>query len=188
MALGGALLLAACGYIPGEWTPPAGFLGRQVNPRPDVPPVTYSGGLHGELIGGSDQSPVPTELVDSVVGSELRRWLSPADRMALAEASQQAAVAERNTKIAWGQQPAPPTATDQNAPSVDGAAPAAPAPPGVGGWASPISDPYRASHGELCRDVRQALTRPDDVVVQAVSLCREETGLGGTVWLAAHWP
>jgi hypothetical protein len=177
VALGGTLLLAACGYIPGEWTPPAGFLGRQINPRPEPVALDPNGGLHGELIAGSDQSPVPKEMVDSVVGSELRRWLSPADRWALAEASQQAAVAERNAKIAWGQQPAP----------ADGAAPA-PAAPIVGGWAAPISDPYRSPHGEMCRNVRQALTRADDVVVQAVSLCREETGLGGTLWVSAHWP
>ncbi|HEV3177900.1 MAG TPA: hypothetical protein VGZ72_18035 [Stellaceae bacterium] len=169
MALGGALVLAACGWVPGEWTPPAGFLGRQVNARPAPVPLTESGGLHGELIGGSDQSPVPVELVDSVVGSELRRWLSPPERAALAEASQHAVVAERNAKIAWAAQPP------------DGAA-------GVAGWASPISDPYRASHGAMCRDVRQALTRADDVIVQSVSLCREETGLGGTVWTVAHWP
>jgi len=185
LALGGAaLLLSACGWT-GEWTPPAGFLGRQINPQPVAPPVTNTGGLHGDLIGGSDQSPVPVELVDSVVGSELRRWLSPADRLALAEASQQAAVAERNTKIAWGQQPAPPPDADQGA---SNAPPPAPPAPSVGGWAVPISDPYRASHGALCRDVRQALTRADDVVVQAVSLCREELALGGTVWVAAHWP
>jgi len=54
--------------------------------------------------------------------------------------------------------------------------------------ATPISDPYRAGYGALCRDVRQALTRADDIVVQAVSLCREESGLGGTLWVAAHWP
>lgn len=187
MALGGTLLVAACGYIPGEWTPPAGFLGRQINPRPATPPVTDAGGLHGDIIGGNTQSPVPVELADSVVGSELRRWLSPADRMAVAEASQQAAVAERNAKIAWGQQPAPPPNADQGAPS--GAAPPAPPPsPSIGGWAAPISDPYRTSHGDLCRDVRQALTRADDVVVQTVSLCREEIALGGTVWVAAHWP
>lgn len=185
MALGGTLLLAACGYIPGEWTPPAGFLGRQINPRPDAPQVTNAGGLHGELISGSTQSPVPVELVDSVVGSELRRWLSPTDRLALAEASQQAAVAQRNTRIAWGQQPPPPPAgADQSAPG------ATPAPPGptVGGWAVAISDPYRASHGALCRDIRQALTRADDVLVQSVSLCREEIALGGSVWVAPHWP
>src|SRR5579872_2830650 len=40
LALGGTLLLAACGYIPGEWTPPAGFLGRQVNPRPEPVALT----------------------------------------------------------------------------------------------------------------------------------------------------
>jgi hypothetical protein len=186
LALGGAaLLLAACGYIPGEWTPPQGFLGRQINPRPDAPAVNNAGGLHGEIIGGNEQSPVPVELVDSVVGSELRRWLSPGDRLALAEASQQAAIAERNTKIAWGGPPAPPPDAPQGASSAP--PPALPA-PSVGGWAAPISDPYRASHGALCRDVRQALTRADDVVVQAVSLCREGTGLGGTVWVAAHWP
>jgi len=144
--------------------------------------VTGSGGLHGELIGGSDQSPVPVELVDSVVGSELRRWLSPADRAALAEASQQAAVAERNTKIAWGTQPPP--AGAQGASGTDDSAGA----PGVAGWAAPISDPYRTTHGAMCRDVRQALTRADDVIVQSVSLCREETGLGGSVWTVAHWP
>jgi hypothetical protein len=105
------------------------------------------------------------------VGLGRRRWLSPTDRAALADASQQAAVAARNTKIAWS---APPTAAV-------GAT-------GVTGWAAPISDPYRASHGALCRDVRQALTRADDVIVQSVSLCREETGLGGSVWVAAHWP
>jgi surface antigen len=187
LALGSTLLLTACGYIPSNWMPPAGFLGRQVNPRPDAPQTTNSGGLHGELIGGSDQSPVPHELADAVVGSELRRWLSPADRMALAEASQQAAVAERNTKIAWGQQAARPSDAEQKPPSDDGATPA-PLTSAVGGWAAPISDPYRAGHGALCRDVRQALTRADDDVVQAVTLCREETGLGGTVWVAAHWP
>ncbi len=183
------LLLSACGYIPSDWVPTAGFLGRQVNPRPDAPTVTNSGGLHGELIGGSNQSPVPKELVDSVVGSELRLWLSPSDRLALAEASQQAAVAERNVKVAWGQQPAPPPDDGQKTPSGDGAAaPAAPTAPAVGGWAAAITDPYRASHGAICRDVRQALTRADDVVVQSVSLCREEMQLGGTVWVAAHWP
>lgn len=184
MALGGTLLLAACGYIPGEWTPPAGFLGRQVNPRPEPVALTDSGGLHGELIAGDDQSPVPVELVDSVVGSELRRWLSPADRAALAEASQHAAVAERNAKIAWGQQPPPPD-TDQSAAS--GAA-APPPNPAVGGWAAPISDPYRAPHGELCRNVRQALARADDVVVQSVSLCREDIAVGGSIWALARWP
>jgi surface antigen len=161
--------LAACGWTPGEWTPSSGFLGRQVNPRPAPVTLTASGGLHGELVAGSDQSPVPVELVDAVVGTELRRWLSPPERAALAEASQHAAIAERNAKVAWAAQPP------------DGAA-------GVVGWASPISDPYRASHGAICRDVRQALTRADDAIVQSVSLCREETGLGGTIWSAAHWP
>ena len=131
--------------------------------------MTASGGLHGELIAGSDQSPVPVELVDAVVGAELRRWLSPPERAALAEASQHAAIAERNAKVAWTTQPP------------DGAA-------GVAGWASPISDPYRAGHGAICRNVRQALTRADDAIVQSVSLCREETGLGGAIWIAAHWP
>ena len=131
--------------------------------------LTENGGWHGELIAGSDQSPVPAELVDAVVGSELRRWLSPPERAALAEASQHAAVAERNAKVAWGTQPP------------DGAA-------GPAGWASPISDPYRAAHGALCRDVRQALARPDDAIVQTVSLCREQIALGGSVWTLAHWP
>jgi len=169
LALGGTLLLTACGWVPGEWTPPAGFLGRQVNPFPDAAVLTESGGLHGQLVGGSDQLPVPVELVDSVIGSELRRWLSPAERAALAEASQHAVIAERNAKIAWKATPA------------DGAS-------GKTGWASPVSDPYRASHDALCREVRQALTRADDVIVQSVSLCREEIALGGSVWTLAHWP
>src|SRR5207244_710925 len=130
VALGGALLLAACGWTPGEWTPSAGFLGRQVNPRPEPVTLTASGGLHGELIAGNDQSPVPVELVDAVVGTELRRWLSPPERAALAEASQHAAVAESNAKVDWAAQP----------------------PDGAAGWASPISDPYRAGHGAICRD------------------------------------
>lgn len=131
--------------------------------------MTRTGGLHGALIAGSDQSPVPVELVDSVVGSELRRWLSPPERAALAEASQHAAVAERDAKITWAAQ------------ASDGAA-------GVAGWASAISDPYRTSHGGICREVRQALARADDVIVQAVSLCREEMELGGSVWTVARWP
>ena len=181
-------MVAGCGYVPHEWTewvPPAGFLGRQVNPPPPPVTLTESGGLHNELIAGSDQSPVPKELADSVVGGELRPWLSPPDRLALAEASQHAAVAERNAKIAWGLQPAPPPA--DASPAAPVAATAAPAPV-AGGWASPISDPYRAPHGELCRNIRQALTRADDVVVQTVSLCREDLALGGSVWVAAHWP
>jgi surface antigen len=170
LAIGGALSLAACGWIPGEWTPPtAGFLGRQIHPRPEPVAITENGGLHGEMIAGSDQSPVPAELVDAVVGGELRRWLSAAERAALAEASQHAAVAERNAKVAWETQPP------------DGAARAA-------GWTSPVSDPYRATHGALCREVRQALARADDIVVQTVSLCREEIALGGAVWTLAHWP
>jgi len=131
--------------------------------------VTRTGGLHGEVIAGSDRSPVPVELIDSVVGSELQRWLSPPGRAALAEASQHAAVAERDAKIAWTAQPP------------DGTA-------GIAGWASPVSDPYRASHGALCREVRQALARADDVIVQTVSLCREEAELDGSVWTVAHWP
>jgi hypothetical protein len=172
LALAGTLALAACGWTPSDWTPPAGFIGRQVNPRPEPAAVTATGGLHGELIGGTDQSPVPVELVDSVVGSELKHWLAPPERAALAEASQQAAVAERNAKIAWGgAQPDSPPGTA-----------------GAGGWAAAISDPYRAAHGLMCRDVRQALTRAEETVVQSVSLCREEIALGGTVWMIAHWP
>jgi surface antigen len=170
LAIGGMLSLAACGWIPDEWTPPrAGFPGRQLHPPPAPVVIAENGGLRGEVIAGSDRSPVPAELVDAVVGGELRRWLSPAERAALAEASQHAAVAERNAKIAWGTQPP------------DGAA-------GVAGWASPVSDPYRATHGALCREVRQALARADDVVVETVSLCREEIALGGSVWRLAHWP
>ncbi len=185
MALGATLALSACGYVPEDWVPPAGFLGREINPPPPPVVLTQSGGLHGELIAGSDQSPVPKELVDSVVGSELRRWLSPEDRLALAEASQQAAVAERNAKVAWGAQPAPPPPEpDQSAPGPAGPAAA----PGAAGWAAAISDPYRAPHGELCRNVRQALTRADDVIVQAVSLCREDLAIGGSIWALAQWP
>jgi surface antigen len=170
LALGGALCLAACGLVPEDWRPPpAGFLGRQFDPGPPPVTVTNTGGLYGEVIAGSDQSPVPAELVDAVIGGELRRWLSPADRAALAEASQHAAVAERNTKVAW--QARPPNSAA-----------------GVAGWASPVSDPYRATHGALCREVRQALARADDVIVQTVSLCREEIALGGSVWTLAHWP
>ena len=162
-------MLTACGWVPGEWTPPAGFLGRQVNPRPDPVPVAENSGLHGALIAGSDRSPVPAELVDTTVGGELRRWLAPPERAALAEASQRAVAAERNTQVAWAVQ------------EPDGGAAA-------GGWAAPISDPYRASHGALCRDVRQALARADEVIVQTVSLCREEIALGGSIWTVAHWP
>jgi surface antigen len=162
-------MLTACGWVPGEWTPPAGFLGRQVNPRPDPVPVAENAGLHGALIAGSDRSPVPAELVDATVGGELRRWLAPPERAALAEASQRAVAAERNTQVAWA------------VPQPDGGAAAA-------GWVAPISDPYRASHGALCRDVRQALTRADEVIVQTVSLCREEIALGGSIWTIAHWP
>jgi surface antigen len=170
LALGGSLWLTACGLVPEDWTPPApGFLGRQVNPRPAPVVVTKTGGLHGVVIAGSDQSPVPAELVDAVVGGELRRWLSPAERAALAEASQHAAVVERNTKVAWEIQP-PNGAAD------------------VAGWASPVSDPYRATHGALCREIRQALARANDVIVQTVNLCREEIALGGSVWTLAHWP
>jgi hypothetical protein len=169
LALGSGLWLTACGWIPQEWTPSAALLGRQVSARPEPVVLSESGWLHGEVIAGVDPSPVPAELVDSVVGSELRHWLAPAERAALAEAAQQAAVAERNAKIPW------------KGPPPSGAA-------GAAGWASPISDPYRARHGALCREIRQALTRSDDVIVQSVSLCREEIALGGSVWTLAHWP
>lgn len=162
-------MAAACGLTPSDWMPSPGFLGRQVNPRPAPPPTTETGGLHGVLIGGGDPAPLPAELADAAVGDELRRWLTPAARQALAEASQTAATEERNTRVAWTEK------------QPDGT-------PSATGWAMPVSDAYRASHGAICRDVRQALTREDDALVQLVSLCREEAAVGGFVWTQPHWP
>jgi hypothetical protein len=167
-------MASACGVTvsdlaPRNWMPPPGFLGRQINPRPEPAPVTETGGMHGVLVGGGDLSPVPTELADAAVADELRRWLSPGARQALAEASQIAATGERNGRVAWAEKK-PGGAESQS------------------GWAMPISDPYRASHGALCRDVRQALTRDEDALVQLVSLCREEVAVGGYIWTRPHWP
>jgi hypothetical protein len=167
-----ALLLlpvAACGL---PYADP-GFIGRRLDHGPTPAPVTETGGAHGALLSGGTEPVLSATAADRAVGPELARWMKPAERRALAEASQHAAVAERNSKLDWS----------------SAAAPAVPdAAVGASGWVMPVSDPYRSQHGVICRDLRQELNRPDQPLMQAVSLCREEMPGGVAVWTLPHFP
>lgn len=148
---------------------PPGFAGREVRAAAAPQATTEDGGPNGALIGAGREIHVPADLVDSTVGAEIGRWLSAPERQVLADASQKAITGVRNTKLAW-------TAT---APGGDVTAE---------GWIAPVSDPYRSVHGQICRDVRQALVRNDQAMAQELSLCREELVGGAAVWTIPHWP
>jgi len=112
---------------------------------------------------------LPAARADEVVDPPLARSLQPKARLALAQASQQAAIAERNSRVEWAI--ASPTGTVASQ-----------------GWVMPVSDPYRSEHGLICRDLRQAVARPEGDVIEAVSLCREETAGGLAIWIRGHFP
>jgi len=112
---------------------------------------------------------IPAARADEAVGPPLVHSLQPKERLALAEASQQAAIAERNSRVEWST--TPPECKC-----------------GASGWVMPVSDPYRSRHGLICRDLRQAVTRPQGPRVEAVSLCREEIAGGLAIWTIEHFP
>jgi surface antigen len=171
--LAAPLLLAACDSMK-EWAQewravPPGVGGRELRAAAPPQSLNDNGGASGALIGGGREIHVPADLVNNSVGSEIGRWLSLPERQALADASQKAATGVRNTRLAWS----------ATAPTGDVTAE---------GWIAPVSDPYRSSHGQICRDVRQALVRNEQAMAQELSLCREELVSGATVWTIPHWP
>jgi len=171
--LAAPLLLAACDSMK-EWAQewravPPGVGGRELRAAAPPQSLNDNGGASGALIGSGREIHVPADLVNSSVGAEIGRWLSVPERQALADASQKAATGVRNTRLAWS----------ATAPSGDVTAE---------GWIAPVSDPYRSSHGQICRDVRQALVRNDQAMAQELSLCREELVSGAAIWTIPHWP
>jgi hypothetical protein len=165
-ALASLLLLAACDDIK---APEPGYLGARLDRGPAPVTVTETGGYHGNLLTAGVEPLIPPTRADQAVGAQLAHSMKPAERVVLAEVSQQAAVAERLTKLDW------------QATSSSGEVSAS-------GWAMPVSDPYLSSHGLVCRDLRQALSQPDGLKVEAVSLCREELAGGLAVWTLEHFP
>jgi len=167
-ALSTALLAAACGWNPRS------LIGGMTGPLPAPAPIDMDGGIHGALIGGEDlPASLPPALADAAIAPGIKSRLEPFERLALAEASQQAATAKRGQRISWPAT-APAAVAETQAPDA--------------GWVAAVSDPYLSSHGLLCRDLRQALVRGEESTVAAVSLCREDAGGGAHVWVAAHWP
>ena len=164
--LAGLLMLAACDDIK---APEPGYLGARLDRGPAPAPVTFTGGYHGVLLSGGVEPMIPPGRADSAVGAKLARSMHPDERLALAEASQQAAIAEITAKLDW-QTVSP---SGQIASS---------------GWVMPVSDPYLGRHGRICRDLRQALARPSGPMVEPVSLCREGVGGGLTIWTLEHFP
>jgi len=148
---------------------PPGAAGRELRAAAPPETTTENGGMSGPLIGAGREIHVPEDLVDSAVGSEIGRWLSAPERQALADASQKAIAGVRNTRLTWA------------ALAPDGDATAE-------GWIAPVSDPYRSAHGQICRDVRQALVRAEQSMAQELSLCRQELASGAAVWTIPHWP
>jgi len=158
-------LLAACDVS----LPQPGFLGREIDSGPTPAPVTETGGPHGALLSGGQEPMIPATRADEAVGPPLAHTLQPKERLALAEASQQAAIAERNSRIEWS-------------------AAAAKGTGGASGWVMPVSDPYRSPHGLICRDLRQAVARPQGPMVEAVSLCRQQIAGGLAIWTLERFP
>jgi len=167
------MLLAACDTL-NQWAAdwravPPGAGGRVLRAPAPQETIVENGGMSGALIGAGREIHVPDNLVDSSVGSEIGRRLSQPERQVLADASQKAVTGVRDTRLAWA------------AEGPDGK-------PTAEGWIAPVSDPYRSPHGLICRDVRQALVRPDQTLAQELSLCREDLPSGAAVWTIPHWP
>jgi surface antigen len=153
LALAVASALAAC---------KPGFLGEEID-RPPPLSEMRTGGPSGLLLQGPTPPYVPPAMADAVIGSELRQWLTPAERQSLAEASQGAAIAPTATEVPWR--------------ALDGAGAQSAA-----GTVMPVRDAYRSVHGRICRDVRQSVARGEEPKRQQVTLCREDQGSGLYVW------
>jgi surface antigen len=110
---------------------------------------------------------MPADLADAAVAPSLRAWLTPADRESLAAASQRAAVAVTGIIVPWQ--------------GVDGRGKAT-----ASGDVMPAGEVYRSLRGQLCRDLRQSVTKDGAPHPRQVTLCRTDEGNGLYLWLLAQ--
>ncbi len=132
--------------------------------RPPPPVRVVRDGINGELIAGVAPPLVPDAAVDQAVAEPLRPWLTAVERRRLAEASQRAAADFTLQPTAW-------EALDPT-----GAKTAT-------GIATAVDDVYRAVRGQLCRELRQSLTKGEETHQEQVTLCRRDFGSGLYVWV-----
>jgi hypothetical protein len=151
-------------YYQAELNRPA-FLGNQIDRAPPAVDVV-SGGPTGVLLTGPYVPDVPDKVVDDVIASGLKPWLTFAERQNLAMASERAAVAVTAAPVAWSAQ--------------DGGGEVT-----ATGSAVAVGQPFRSLRGEICRDVRQAFDKEKVPHAQTVSLCRTEIASGAKIWLVA---
>jgi surface antigen len=173
MALGAALLLAACGEYDSlkrvdsfdhidwsakldEYSQP-GPLGTFFNRKPPPVWIRASSPYPGPL---SEPAPplLTAEMIDQVVAAPLRPLLTAEARANLAQASVLAASAATGTAVAW-------KAAD------------------AGGSVVPARDVYLSRHGLVCRDLRQQVQKRDSEQAAPVTLCREDRGDSRIGWL-----
>jgi surface antigen len=133
-----------------------GLLGALIDrPAPAVS-IRASGPYPGPL---SDSVPplLDADMADRVVAGPLLPALSAQARMNLAQASILAASAATGTAVAWK--------------AADSA-----------GTVIPARDVYLSRHGLVCRDLRQAVERPNAPEIEAVTLCRADIGEKRALW------
>jgi len=165
-----ALALAACTTADDlkarveEYNHP-GFLGRIIDRPPPAVAVT-SGEPTGALLAGPGLAELPDTSVDRVVAAGLKDWLTFAERKDLALASERAAIGATGVAVEWR--------------SHDGARS-----PTANGSAVAVDDVYRSLRGQVCRDVRQNITKLDDSHEATVMLCRTEIAAGVAMWAVA---
>jgi len=139
-----------------------GLIGRVLDVPPPAVPVS-SGEPAGALLAGPGLSELPDASVDSVVAPGLKAWLTFAERKDLALASEEAAIGKTGRTVDWQ--------------SHDGSHALT-----AGGTATAVDDVYRSLRGDVCRDVRQNITKMGDSHFATVPLCRTEISAGVVVW------
>ena len=158
--------LACCQYVPPEISQydGSGFLGKLIDrPQPQV--AVIAGDTRVPQLTGTAQA-VPDFALDRVVGESLKDWLSLEERQNLAWASEQAATTPTGTVVPW-------KSTDGT-----GAITAA-------GSATPLTDIYRSTRGNICRNLRQQIDKDGRSRAQQVTLCRDSQNVDIALWLRA---
>jgi len=126
--------------------------------------VTVTGGEpSGPLLTGSGLAELPDASVDLVIAPHLREWLTFAERKNLAAASEEAAVSATGLPFGWQSEDGAHTLT-------------------ASGSAVAVADVYRSLRGQICRDVRQNITKKGDAHFDIVTLCRTEVAAGVPAW------
>jgi len=139
-----------------------GPVGRLMDRPPPAVTVT-SGDPSGPLLAGPGLAELPDASIDLVIAPPLKEWLTFAERKNLAAASEEAATGTTGLPFAWQSEDGTHTMT-------------------AAGSAVAVADVYRSLRGQICREVRQNITKRGDAHFGIVTLCRTEIADGIPAW------